>query len=207
MECIRREEAADELLAQLHQRSSSLALTQMEFYRLVRAREYLTAETFYELAHGALSQTVEAPKNGAPILLSGIVPEPMSVLESIAEMGGLVVADDLACCGRRLYPPGESEDAFCRMAESILRALPDPTRGTPIQERRDHLLRLIAASGARGVVFYDVKFCEPELYDLPALRIELQEAGIPSVGMEVDLNDPLSHQILTRIQAFLEMIA
>ncbi len=207
MESIRREEAVDELLAQLHQRSSYFALTQMEFYRLVRAREYLTAETFSELAQVALSQTVEAPKNGTPILLSGIVPEPMSVFESIAGMGGLVVADDLACCGRRLYPPGESEDAFCHMAESILRAPPDPMRGAPIQERRDHLLRLIAASGARGVVFYDVKFCEPELYDLPDLRTELQEAGIPSVGIEVDLGDSLSHQTLTRIEAFLEMIA
>jgi len=80
-------------------------------------------------------------------------------------------------------------------------------RGSPIQERLDHLLRLTRASGARGVVFYDVKFCEPELYDLPDVRRGLQDAGIPSVTIEVDLNDPLSHQALTRIEAFLEMIA
>jgi benzoyl-CoA reductase/2-hydroxyglutaryl-CoA dehydratase subunit BcrC/BadD/HgdB len=35
----------------------------------------------------------------------------------------------------------------------------------------------------------------------------LQEAGIPSVAIQVDLNDPLAHQTLTRMEAFLEMIA
>jgi benzoyl-CoA reductase subunit C len=122
-------------------------------------------------------------------------------------MGGVVVADDLACCGRRLYPPGASEDAFSHMAESLLAAPPDSTRGSPIQERLEHLLRLVGTSGAKGVIFYDVKFCEPELYDLPDLRQGLQAAGIPSVAIEVDVSDPLSHQALTRIEAFLEMMA
>jgi benzoyl-CoA reductase/2-hydroxyglutaryl-CoA dehydratase subunit BcrC/BadD/HgdB len=68
------------------------------------------------------------------------------------------------------------------------------------------LLQLVERAGARGVLFYDVKFCEPELFDLPDLRQGLQRAGIPSVTIEVDLNDPLSQQILTRLGAFLEMI-
>jgi len=214
---IRREEAADELLAQLHQRRMNLSLTPIEFYRLIRAREYLPAEMFSDLARAAQAPSPgpspaggeEGGKSrkGIPILLSGIVPEPMSLFESIDEMGGVIVADDLACCERRLYPPGKSEDAFLHMAEGILGGPPDSTRGHSIQERLDHLMRLCQASGARGVVFYDVKFCEPELFDLPLLRKGLQEAGVPSVAIEVDLNDPLSHQSLTRIEAFLEMMA
>jgi benzoyl-CoA reductase/2-hydroxyglutaryl-CoA dehydratase subunit BcrC/BadD/HgdB len=207
MASIRREETADELLAQLHQRRRFLSLTQIEFYRLIRAREYLPAEAFSELAGVILDKPGDQPWDGIPILLSGIVPEPMSLFDSVAEMGGMVVADDLACCGRRLYPPGKSTDAFHHMAESLLAASPDPTRGSPIQDRLDHLLRLTGTFGAKGVVFYDVKFCEPELYDLPDLRKGLQDAGIPSVAIEVDLNDPLSHHALTRIEAFLEMIS
>lgn len=207
MASIRREEAADDLLARLARSRRQLALTQIELYRLIRAREYLPAETFSELAQAALSQTGEAAQNGIPIVLSGIVPEPMMLFESIAEMGGMVAADDLACCGRRLYPPGASEDAFSHMAESLLAAPPDAMRGSPIQERLEHLLRLVGTSGAKGVIFYDVKFCEPELYDLPELRLGLQAAGIPSVAIEVDVSDPLSHQALTRIEAFLEMMA
>jgi benzoyl-CoA reductase/2-hydroxyglutaryl-CoA dehydratase subunit BcrC/BadD/HgdB len=122
-------------------------------------------------------------------------------------MGGVVVADDLACCGRRLYPPGHREEAFSRMAERMLTASPDPTRGSPIRDRLAHLLRRVETCGAKGVVFYDVKFCEPELFDLPTLRKELQTGGVPSVAIEVDLNDPLSQQVLTRLEAFVEMIA
>jgi benzoyl-CoA reductase/2-hydroxyglutaryl-CoA dehydratase subunit BcrC/BadD/HgdB len=214
---IRREETADELLSQLYQRRHSLALSDIAFYRLVRSREYLPAETFTELVQGTLAPAQVSPpqaggteggekRSATPILLSGIVPEPMRLLEMMGEMGGTVVADDLACCGRRLYPPGQNEEPLRRMAESIVHAPPDPTRGNPIGERLAHLMGLIKASGARGVVFYDVKFCEPELFDLPELRKGLQAAGVPSLAVEVDLNDPLSHQVLTRLQAFLEMV-
>jgi benzoyl-CoA reductase/2-hydroxyglutaryl-CoA dehydratase subunit BcrC/BadD/HgdB len=207
MDCIRREETADALLAQLYQRRAHLPFSDFEFYRLVRSREYLPAETYTELAGVALAQAVETRRDGVPLLLSGIVPEPMNLFDTIAEIGGLVVADDLACCGRRLYPPGTSDDAFCHLAESILGGPPDSTRGHPIHERCEHLLRLVKTSGAKGVVFYDVKFCEPELFDLPNLGRGLQEAGIPFTTIEVDIGDPLSHQTITRLEALVEMIA
>jgi len=208
MGCIQREEAADRLLAELHRRRRTLPLTQLEFYRLLRAREYLPAEAFSDLARAALAQATSTPQDeGVPILLSGIVPEPMSLFEAIARLGGVVVADDLACCGRRLYPPGTGEDPFRHMAERILAAPPDPTRGSPLRDRLEHLLRRVETSGAKGVVFYEVKFCEPELFDLPALRQGLQERGVRSLTLEVDLNDPLSQQAITRLEAFLEMIA
>ncbi len=205
--CVEREEAADGLLGELHRRRRHLTLASGQLYRLIRTREYLPAETFVELAQAALDRTAPSPQDGLPLILSGIVPEPMSLFESIAALGGLVVADDLACCGRRLYPAGTSGEPFQRMAESIVNAPPDPTRGSPIRERLDHLLRLAQTTGARGVLLYDVKFCEPELFDLPILRKGLQDAGIPSLAIEGDLNDPLSQQALTRVEAFLEMIA
>jgi benzoyl-CoA reductase/2-hydroxyglutaryl-CoA dehydratase subunit BcrC/BadD/HgdB len=207
MESIRREEEADRLLAQLHRRRRTLSLTDRAFYRLVRAREYLPAEEFAALAHSVLDAPPADPRAGIPLLLSGIVPEPMALLDAVTERGGAIVADDLACCGRRLYPPGTRADPFHRMAERILNGPPDPTRGSPIAERLRHLVQMAQETGARGVIFYAVKFCEPELFDLPLLRRGLQEAGLPSVPIEVDLNDPLSGQTLTRIEAFLEMVA
>ncbi len=207
MAAIRREEEADALLAELHCRRQTLPLTQIELYRLIRAREYLPAEAFCDLAGPVLAQAAEKPPNGGtPILLSGIVPEPMALFEVLDQMGGLVVADDLACCGRRLYPPGAGDEPFARLAGSLLGAPPDSTRGSSVRERLDHLLRQIEVSGAKGVVFYEVKFCEPELFYLPALRGGLRQAGIPSLSIEVDLNEPFSQQAETRLAAFLEMI-
>jgi benzoyl-CoA reductase/2-hydroxyglutaryl-CoA dehydratase subunit BcrC/BadD/HgdB len=204
--CIHREEAADSLLLRLHEGRGRLPLSNLDFYRLARSREYLPAEAFSELAQRALDQPEVSVQEGIPILLSGIVPEPMGVLSAIAEMGGRVVADDFAACGRRLYLPGTSEEPFRRMAERIIHGPPDTMRGSPIGERLAHLTRLATESNARGVVFYIVKFCEPELFDLPILRKGLQDAGLPSIVVEVDINDPLSHQLLTRIEAFLEML-
>jgi benzoyl-CoA reductase/2-hydroxyglutaryl-CoA dehydratase subunit BcrC/BadD/HgdB len=206
LESIQREETADGLLINLHSKRKNLRLSDYEFYRLIRAREFVPAETFSQLAQAALDQVSKPVRDGIPIVLSGIVPEPMELLKSISGFGGLVVADDLACCGRRLYPAGSSDDPFVRMAERILEAPPDWSRGSPISDRLDHLIRLSEMNEAKGVVFYNVKFCEPELFDHPDLRRGLQEAGIPTTLVEVDLNEPLSNQILTRIEAFFEMI-
>jgi benzoyl-CoA reductase/2-hydroxyglutaryl-CoA dehydratase subunit BcrC/BadD/HgdB len=207
MECVRREEAADEQLGDLHRQRTNVALSQLDYYRLIRAREYLPAETFINVARATLARSAGGmERGGQPIVLSGIVPEPMELFDSIAGAGGVVVADDLASCGRRLYPPGRSDDVFQRMAESIVHGPPDPTRGSPIRDRCEYLLGLVGTSGAKGILFYDVKFCEPELFDLPILRTELRAAGIPSVVIEVDINDSLSQQVLTRLEAFLEML-
>jgi benzoyl-CoA reductase/2-hydroxyglutaryl-CoA dehydratase subunit BcrC/BadD/HgdB len=204
---IQLDEEADAELAKLHEHRDFLPGSDLDFYRLVRSREYLPSEEFIDLAEGALKTVADKSRVGTPIVLSGIVPEPMAMLAMITEIGGRVVADDLACCGRRLYPRGREKDPFVRMAERILVAPPDPTRGNAIQERRDHLLRLVDKTAAKGVVFYEIKFCEPELFDLPLLRRELDNAGVPTMVVEVDINDPISHQIRTRLEAFMEMLA
>lgn len=207
MECNQREENADILLQQLHKKRRDLPLQDIDFYRLIRAREYLPAERFIEIANSVLTHATNQRPIGTPIILSGIVPEPMNVLEKIAQMGASVVGDDLACCSRRLYPPGTSLEPFMRMAERILSGPPDTMMGSPIADRIEHLLHLAKETQARGVVFYQIKFCEPELFDLPIVRDGLHSAGIPSVAVEVDLSEPISQAILNRIEAFLEMIA
>ena len=202
------EEKADRLLCELHRQRQNLPLTDRMFYRLIRCREYLPAERFIELAEQALDGTDHVKEKGRiPILLSGILLEPMCTLDTLSEAGAVVVADDLACCGRRLYPAGKSDQPFTRMAERIVYGPPDSTRGDPIESRCAHLLKLVQSSGARGVVFYEVKFCEPELFDLPLLRKALTEAGIPSITVEVDINEELPQRLFTRLEAFVEMIA
>ncbi len=202
---IQREEVGDTLLAKLYKSRLQSGLNNIDFYRLVRSREYLPTEQFSELAEKALQTTVE-PLPGTRVILSGILPEPMELFNLIDEMSGQVVADDLACCGRRLYKPGPSPEPFRRMAETIIYAPPDPTRGNPIAERIQHLTAMAKSSGAQGVIFYVVKFCEPELFDLPNLRSGLKEQGLASIIVEVDINNPLPRQVATRIGAFLEML-
>lgn len=208
LQSIYREESADALLASIYQGRTSFSLSNLDFYRLVRSREYLPAERFIALAQELLSTrgtfSAHSEQRTIKLVLSGIVPEPMSMLTSLSQMGGVVVADDLACCGRRHYPAGKSQEPFRRMAERIIQAPPDPSRGSPIQERLDHLLQLIQRTGAKGMIFHAIKFCEPELFDLPYLRQGMQDAGVPTLTVEGDLAE--SQQLLTRLEAFMEMI-
>ena len=209
-EAVAHEEEADSALARLWAARRTIGLGSRAFYELVRTREYLPAEAFTELAEAHLVAAADEPGtvDGLPILLSGMLPEPMSVLDAIDEAGGVVVADDLACSGRRLYPPGQSSDPVRRIAEGILGAPPGPTMGGPIRDRAEHLVRLCTESGARAVLFYTVKFCEPELFYLPLLRKALDAAGIRSLRVEVDINAiDLPNQLITRLEALMETVS
>jgi benzoyl-CoA reductase/2-hydroxyglutaryl-CoA dehydratase subunit BcrC/BadD/HgdB len=205
LDAIRVEAEADAAMASLYGERARLAVTDRDFYALVRAREYLPAEEFCAIA-AAVPKDESGVREGIPLMISGIVIEPMGLFDAIDSMGGRIVADDLACGYRRLYPLVEDGPPLARMARSLLGAPPDPTRGTSIEERCSDLLRRLKASGARGLLVYDVKFCEPELFDLPRLRRYLAEEGYPMTHIEHELGGELSQQVLTRIEAFLETL-
>lgn len=206
MNAIKKEEAADNLLSQVRKARRNLIFTDFEFYRLIRSREFLPLDDFMTLATNALQQQSPNAQEGIAVVLSGIVPEPMETLNLIADTGGYVAGDDFAASGRRLYPPGESMDPFRRMAERLLGGPPDWNKGSPIKDRLDFLSGTVDDSNAQGVIFYVINFCEPELFDLPELSNGLQEKGIPSTIIEMDLNDALTNQIAIQIETFLEMI-
>lgn len=204
-EAWRVEAAADAALAALYRDRARLPLSDREFYTLVRTREYLPAEEFTALAD-SVPRGDAAPPPGIPLLLSGILCEPMDLFDHINTMGGRIVADDLACGYRRVYPRIGDGAPLERAARALLGAPPDPTRGSPIAERATALTQRLQETGARGVLVYGVKFCEPELFDLPRLRAHLADAGFPLLQVEHELTPNLSQQALTRIEAFLETL-
>ncbi|MBI2568507.1 MAG: 2-hydroxyacyl-CoA dehydratase [Candidatus Schekmanbacteria bacterium] len=205
---IDRECEADSVLAAMLELQGRLALPARAFYAAARSREYLPAEQFAAAGRRLLETTVrrEEPA-GVPILLSGIVPEPEEILDQLDAAGASIVADDMACCGRRNYAMSTNSDPFGRMAEQILGGPPDSTRGVAVERRLAHLLSLASARRVRAAVFYEVKFCEPEAFYLPQLRRGLEEAGIKTLALEVDISERPSHQIATRIEALLETLA
>ncbi|MDF1565669.1 MAG: 2-hydroxyacyl-CoA dehydratase family protein [Deltaproteobacteria bacterium] len=207
LEALEREVDADDLLAALLAGRRRLELSNAEFYRLVRAREYLPAEDFSRIVREVLEGASEEESGAPGVVLSGLVPEPRALLELFDEAGVLIVGDDLCSSGRRLYPAGEGSDALARMADRLMSAAPDSTRGDGVQARADHLLGLCAAGGAKQTLFLIVKFCEPELFYLPQLREALTAGGVASQVLEVDVTTPLADQTRTRIEAMLEVMS
>jgi benzoyl-CoA reductase/2-hydroxyglutaryl-CoA dehydratase subunit BcrC/BadD/HgdB len=203
---IEAEEAAAAAAATLYAARDDVALSDREFFGLLRSREYLPPERFVELAGAA----PRGPRPGAAepvrLLLSGIVPEPMTLFDTIEEAGARVVADDLACLSRRVYPVVDDPDPYRRLARSFLAAAGEPTLGSPIPERVASVREAAVSSRAAGVVVFDPKFCEPELFYLPLLRAGLEAASVPLLHLEVELGDSLPAQTQTRIEAFVETL-
>ena len=77
-------------------------------------------------------------------------------------------------------------------------------------KRRDGLAEQVVAGasacGARGVIAHVMKFCDPYLARLPALRRRLEEAGLPLLVLEGDCTLRSLGQHATRIEAFVEML-
>ncbi|HOX43915.1 MAG TPA: 2-hydroxyacyl-CoA dehydratase family protein [Myxococcota bacterium] len=204
---VEREERADQALGELLEGRARVGLGEEAFYRLVRSREYLPAEDFAALAGRALAAPAASARPArTPLVVSGLVPEPMALLSVLEAAGATVTGDDLACSGRRRYRPTQGPEPFARMSEGMLSGPPDSTRGASVEARLQHLRQLARAAGARGVVFLTLKFCEPELYYLPQLREGLAQDGVRALSLEVDLAEALPAPLVTRLEAFVETL-
>lgn len=198
------EDAADDALRSLYARRWDLALSDREFLRAVRSREYLLAEDFVAMVNRLPAGP--APRSGVPVVLSGIVAEPLELLDQLNDAGAHVAADDLSTGSRRLLPRSTLPYPYERMADQFLRGPADPTRTDPVQDRADRLLGLIRNSAARGLLVYLPTFCEPELFYLPMVRERVLASGHPVLAVEFEIGSSLPSQTVTRIEAFVESL-
>ncbi len=180
-----------------------------ELYALLRRGEWLWPEEHLAELLDFRARFPAGPRRpGVPVLLSGYVPEPPSLLQVLNDAGAWVAADDLAAVGRRVVrrAPGAS-GPWEELQERYWAAPPCSTRSADPEARVNHLLGLLDRSGSRGVILQVIKFCEPELFDVPLLKRAFAARGVPVLYLEGELEAELSGQTVTRIEAFVEMLA
>ena len=179
-----------------------------EVYNQIRRGEYLFPDDLIpELERFVSENRGKARKKLTPVILSGVLPNPPEILTLLDTLGVRVAHDDLLIGSRRLLvPPSDRRDPLQQLADSYFKMPPCSTRGSSIAKRREYLFRLIDKTGAKGVLFNVVKFCEPEWFDVPNLMEELKTRGIPSLVLDTEVNQGLSGQMKTRIEAFVEMV-
>lgn len=151
-----------------------------------------------------------APGKGMPLLVTGNLLNLEGLVDVIEEYGGWLKAVDL-CNGERPFSPdgelgGETEEELCLSLAQRYLARRHCARMLDARERDAHLLDLVRETGARGVLFCSLKFCDTYLYDFPRQTAFLEEAGIPSMRLESDYQDGNAGQLSTRIEAFIEML-
>jgi benzoyl-CoA reductase/2-hydroxyglutaryl-CoA dehydratase subunit BcrC/BadD/HgdB len=187
---------------------NELIASNTDFYQVIRGGEYLHPDDFLPLLEGFLSTSRGHGRKGPSVVLSGIIPNPPEILKILDEKEVKVVDDDLLNCGRRLLAPeSQNEDPFEAMADNYFNMPPCTTKNSSLKARMDYLFKKIERSKAKGVIFYMVKFCETELFDVPYLIEEVKKRGLAILLVDCEINQGLSGQLETRVEAFVEMIS
>jgi benzoyl-CoA reductase/2-hydroxyglutaryl-CoA dehydratase subunit BcrC/BadD/HgdB len=142
------------------------------------------------------------------VMISGILPPPPSVISAIAAAGMTVVADDVASLYRSYaVMPAPMSDPAEYYAKFYDDHYPCPTLLYSGDRRMAVLMDRIRQSRAGAVIFIGEKFCEYEYFEFPFLEKKLAENGIPSLRVEISIDDDEhtgAHD--ARIAAFAEMI-
>ena len=150
----------------------------------------------------------EVPAGGVPVYVFGnLLPDPEAW--RLLEASGVRVVGDDVCTGLQQLPEyAAAAEPFLALASGLLRRTPC-ARSLPSSrpgELAESVVAAAQACGARGVVAHVMKFCDPYLARLPAVREALREAGLPLLVLEGDLTLRSLGQHRTRVEAFVEML-
>ena len=92
------------------------------------------------------------------------------------------------------------------LAEGYLRYPPCSTLYPSSPGRAAALIDRVRETGAEGVLILATKFCEPEFFDHPQLKEDLEAEGVPSVLLETELSMTAPGALRTRVEAFVETL-
>lgn len=154
-----------------------------------------------------LAQREPVEPKGLRLVVTGISMGPEALLDVMDNCGVTVVADDLAQESRQFGRPGEPQGTvLSRMARNFLGMSGDPLVWDQEKHRGEKLIRLAQESKADGVLVIMMKFCDPEEFDYPIYKKELEAAGIPILYTETELSMTSMAHLQTRLEGFGEML-
>lgn len=154
-----------------------------------------------------LKQEPKAEFTGKKVVVTGIMAEPLELLNILEELNMAVVADETAHGSRQFRTkPGEEGDPYHCLAERFKYFEGCATVYDPKKQRGLLIRDMVKKYGASGVIVFIMKFCDPEEYDYPFIKADLDEAGISSLYVEIEQQMDSMEQIRTRLQAYSEML-
>lgn len=177
---------------------------------IIKAAYFMDKKQYTEMMHVLIKELKKKKPeivNGVKVIVTGILAEPEMLLNAFAENDISICADDLAHESRQFR-------TFPRRGVTMLDKL--VYRTTDMQgcsllyddakTRGRMLIDMVKENDADGVVICMLKFCDPEEFDYPIYKKELEAAGIPMLYLEIEQNMKSVEQLRTRIQSFAEII-
>jgi len=184
------------------------AISGSEFIRVAIATMLMPKEK----ANPLLKQLIDEVKtreiedaDGPRILLTGSVIDNPTIIELVEEMGGVVVADDLCTSAKYFWyetkPNSDPMDAIVRF--NLDRSVCACTH--PTEDRYDYLQELVKGFNVDGIIYFNIKYCHPFVYESAIFKNKLEEET-PLLILEMDHSLSGLGQLKTRVQAFIEML-
>ncbi len=174
-------------------------------FRMVEARNASINSLYESLADGlsyssylnAIHENVTKPlaeqkietsdqSAGIPVFLLGSYMTNAGIVDSAEKNGLRIIGDDLPESNRiakRAFPV--VDDIFQLVALQVLSSRTSPTQNS-YSDRIKETMEEIGKKGCRGVLVVTQRFCEPYDYYYSVLKKALDDAGIPSLKLELD---------------------
>lgn len=151
----------------------------------------------------------EVKPGGGATLKRLVLAGPVNINEEIYDLAdefGAAVVDDDVCTGRRYFhgaAAGPSDEQITRRYYDRPHC-PSKHKGTTA--RGEYILDLARRAKADGVIFLQLKFCDPHSFDYPYIRDMLEKAKLRTHLIEVEQTVAPSGQLRTKMQAFVETL-
>jgi len=192
-------------------RENRVALTGKDMMQTVLASGLMPVEDHLALLR-ELVDAIESGKDGAHddrprVMLVGSEFPTADYVAAVEDAGCLVVDDEFST-GAQAFSMTEAEaaDPLDALVRRYLDSTPGNAQHRPGFDPGRHLLDKARRARTDGVVFMLTKFCDPWFFDYPNARDTLDEAGIPSLLLEIEVHQEPGQQLRTRTAAFAEML-
>lgn len=151
-------------------------------------------------------------KYRARVVFVGSEVDDVDVIRLVEESGAYVCADRFCLGsfpGREEIKLNENEDALTQICRQYMYRgqCPRYMNQAKIQERRKYVAALAKEYHADGVIYEQIKFCDPWAYERMVGTVVLREDfGYPVLAVDRPYAIGSSGQMRTRVQAFVESI-
>lgn len=150
-----------------------------------------------------------SPQKRGRVLVYGSIIDASSLIELIETSGVNVVVDDTCLGSRSFWNEVEcTSDPVDGLVTTYFEQFLCPrTVRSSDSKRFDYLIDMAKDFHVDGVIFHCMRFCDPNMFEVPDVQDSLSAAGIPTLYLEDDYTTGSAARLKTRIQAFAEQIS
>jgi bcr-type benzoyl-CoA reductase subunit C len=177
---------------------------------IIKAGYFMDKKIYTELVNQIISEFKETPIetfNGIRVVATGLLAEPIELLDIFVENNIAIVADDFAQESRQ-FRCSTRDDG--NVIEKMTYRIVDQRGCTFLYEedktKGKMLINMVKETKAQAVLVCMMKFCDPEEFDYPIIKEEIEKSNIPMLYIETDMQLDSYEQIRTRVQSFAEML-